>query len=91
MRKLGRTAKHVLAMRTVLAVLLLSSIACAKNSEPVSCVQQAGAQQVAYPDGQARKSYVAHCSDGCQEFRAVETEGQSAAYSQVSFNSCERF
>lgn len=85
MRKLGRIAKHVLAMRTVLAIFLLLSAACAKHeAEPITCVQEPGAQQVAYPDGQSRKSYVAQCSDGCVKFTSV-------AYGQVGFNSCERW
>ena len=65
-------------------VFSLMLAACAKSDDkaPVTCEMQFSPETVTYPDGEARKSDVYRCSDGCVEYRFVNDPN-------VKFNTCE--
>ncbi len=65
--------EDVLHIVVILGIALFLS-ACGKHgspAEPVSCHEYAGAFMEVYPDGVARKSEVAACSDGCNQISSI--------------------
>lgn len=67
-------------LRAISLLLFLSLGACAKgHSDPaaVTCQAYAGAFMEVYPDGMARKSDVAACSDGCNKVSDVSDSSNS--------------